>query len=462
MKLLLWGLLFYIPGFVCRRHCDPTGSIHCIYIPRYGGYQWASCRTNIYIKTKSQGSHQCQDSLATTCYYQCMLDNYKQNSGQISSTCQCSTNDPKPTEIPLPDWCYSPSGTDCNWYKECLSKAYPQCQDDKDEYAINFAEKFCNLYTQNLKIFSSNGQKWVNAVRKCLQVKLVPTIDKYRKKTCGELKNLAFETHTPCYINPDGSSLSVCDLSPTDLGKVFWTIKGSFLSAFSPSVKGLWDVSKVCTPIIVKDVKDKIDKAVENIVEPFKKISQKIKLTIKEMENRFVHLIINTQSRYNLRYKRSLTNDDDNKQSQLGGKIIDDLAIQDKWKDKGLVWFAYVNNSNPDDKKTLPIHVLLDDANKYNSSLNPANISNTLIVLAERIMQGTLKVKMDNNTFEVEGIKGCLDEECEIFSFNVTTTATTLDLTTNPTPTTGINMAINLNGRNYGIFMILLLILCIS
>lgn len=106
------------------------------------------------------------------------------------------------------------------------------------------------------------------------------------------------------------------------------------------------------------------------------------------MKNRFVHSILNISSKPNVRHGRSITDDDDNERSSLAGKIIDALAMQDKWKDQNLTWFAYANNNHGtvDDTSTMSIHLLLDDANKYNTHVKSADISDTLIFLAERIM----------------------------------------------------------------------------
>ena len=123
---------------------------------------------------------------------------------------------------------------------------------------FSMQKSFVNFnYNKKLKDFSSQGRKWVNAVRKCLQLKLVPVVDTTRDKTCAELKSAAFETHTPCYLKPDSSSPSYCDLSIKDQLTVFWTIKSAFVDAFGPSLKGLFDVMTGCGFKKVKSEKEK-------------------------------------------------------------------------------------------------------------------------------------------------------------------------------------------------------------
>ncbi|XP_025087684.1 uncharacterized protein LOC112560222 [Pomacea canaliculata] len=71
--------------------------------------------------------------------------------------------------------CYTPTGGNCSWYRYCLEASIP-CQGTPDDYAITYAEKYCNLFNSNYNRFSSEGKQWVDAVRKCLQVKLVPLL----------------------------------------------------------------------------------------------------------------------------------------------------------------------------------------------------------------------------------------------------------------------------------------------
>ena len=62
-----------------------------------------------------------------------------------------------------------PHGRDCTWYRRCLEKQIP-CSGKTGDYAIAYGEKFCQKYTSAYSDFSQNGKKWVDAVRKCLQV----------------------------------------------------------------------------------------------------------------------------------------------------------------------------------------------------------------------------------------------------------------------------------------------------
>ena len=398
----------------CNAWFGPAGYTHCVKIDDYSDYQWATCRSNTYIKTKSNYRHICIVHFVTYCYYQCMIDVYNKEDGDVLPYCKCSPDSPLPTEsTSLPAWCHSPDGTSCTWYRECLSKAYPQCKDDDDEYAIQYAEKFCKLYSKNLKDFSSQGRKWVNAVRKCLQLKLVPVIDTTRDKTCAELKSAAFETHTPCYLKPDSSSPSYCDLSIKDQLTVFWTIKSAFVDAFGPSLKGLLDVMTGCslkkvkseiekTKEVVKNLKDKIKAAVfdaitglaANIGRILKETVARIKAWLKEaISPAFpfpiqLDLLIGFDDLkiFQRRRKRSTEDDVEIERSRLAGKIIDAIALEKKWKDKGIAWFAYANNET-EHNNTMSIRFLVTDRSKYESNIKPANLSSILIELSEAVLK---------------------------------------------------------------------------
>jgi len=99
------------------------------------------------------------------------------------------------------------------------------------EYAIRYGEKFCNLYVQSQYGLSPKARQWIDAVRKCLQVALVPALHLCQvKPTCEDIKRMAFGSHVPCYVKPY-EGFSVCNLDPSDWSKIFWTIKSGFLQS---------------------------------------------------------------------------------------------------------------------------------------------------------------------------------------------------------------------------------------
>lgn len=182
-----------------------------------------------------------------------MIEVHDKNSGSVTNGCQCTPGETYTTPVPLPEECYSPSGTNCEWYNNCLEKKHP-CEQTDDAYALTFAEKFCNLYADNYFKFTRNGRNWIDAVRKCLQVALVPFIRPFENPTCEEIKETAFDSHTKCYLEPYPGAPSMCDLPISDWWRVFWTVKGSLTStsSFIPSLMGMFEVGNECTHGLLK------------------------------------------------------------------------------------------------------------------------------------------------------------------------------------------------------------------
>ena len=128
---------------------------------------------------------------------------------------------------------------------------------------MEFATQFCNLYNENFAKFSVEGQTWVDAVRKCLQVSLVPIIRPWSSKSCMEIKQIAFASHVPCYVLPNKQdpSISICNLGLIDRLKVFWTIKSSLVMSVGSSLEaivGMVMTMSECAARVIKRVIEKI------------------------------------------------------------------------------------------------------------------------------------------------------------------------------------------------------------
>ena len=150
----------------CNPNSGPSGITECVELLYYNDYQWATCLTDAYIKQKSNGKYLCDNS-GTYCWFQCMMETYSSLGPNIIGKCSCKPGD-SPTNL-APPFCQSPSGSDCNWYKDCLEATYP-CSGTDASYAVDFGEKFCRLYNDNYDWLSSTGRRWVDAARRCLQV----------------------------------------------------------------------------------------------------------------------------------------------------------------------------------------------------------------------------------------------------------------------------------------------------
>ena len=135
--------------------------------------------------------------------------------------------------------CYNPSGSTCDWYRQCFERKIP-CQHTSYPYAVGFAEHYCKEYGKVYKKFTADGKKWIDAVRKCLQVELVPLMKSSKAMTCKEIQTYAFKSHVPCYHTPNPSQpqISFCNLPFVDWLRVTYTIKTSFVKVPLTSVHG--------------------------------------------------------------------------------------------------------------------------------------------------------------------------------------------------------------------------------
>lgn len=229
------------------------GEVECVLLtPYYSEDQWATCLTDSYVRRVSDQNHFCRGG-AATCWYQCQVEVNDMDSGPVNDNCRCSDAETPTTpavETPtLPPECFSPGGLDCNWYRNCLEVRYP-CDGTADGYAIEYALKYCNLYSDNYNDFSPAGRLWVDGVRKCLQLALVPSLRPFMHTTCADLKRNALRSHSGCYITPASGAPSICNIPCLDSWKAFWIVNGvggAFFSAPAETGKQMLDVLVGCT-----------------------------------------------------------------------------------------------------------------------------------------------------------------------------------------------------------------------
>ena len=332
-----------------------------------------------------------------------MLEIYDVNSGPVDKECCACQYGEKYTlsDLTLPSECYSPSGTNCGWYENCLERKY-QCRGTEDDYAMEFATKFCNLYNENFAKFSVEGQTWIDAVRKCLQVSLVPIIRPWCSKSCKEVKQIAFASHVPCYVLPNKQdpSISMCNLGITDQLKVFWTIKSSLVMSVGSSLEamnGIRMTMSECAPRVIKSAKEKIGNVVLKMEIKMKNILKKIK-----------HVLPFG------RHRRSLSKSIDF--LLLSNRIADDIAAKLHWNEKGVLWFSTVDtNSNETLTNESLIYIHLAHRKTYDMNAQNASSSDMKSIIQEfqsKVHSGDLNTNLKYFAFEILSAKGCLDTRC--------------------------------------------------
>ena len=334
-----------------------------------------------------------QHIAGTSAWLRCMTKSH----GTVTDDCSCepSNTTPKPyTGIPtttLPPKCYSPPGDSCDWYRNCLEKKYP-CEDTSNAYAIKYTEKFCRLYDDRYSIFSSEGRKWVDAVRKCLQVSLVPILRPWYKLSCKDIRQRAFASHTPCYLNPDKDAPSICDLGFKDFLQIFLTIKSSFIQLDTSweSLKGMWNIGTGCAASYVKEALTK----------------QLIKISKIEVKN------VN-------RAKRSLSDPlpEADARSRFADQVGSAIAKALKWSTDVMDWLAYPENvTHADDHADISnIIIVLADIKALgivSTSMPGINFNQTIKEFASAVAKGTLLLQVDGHNVWVKSLASCSDKSC--------------------------------------------------
>ena len=202
----------------CQSKTDTAiGKVECIQVARYKATQWATCVSDSYIRQKSKGKHGCLEE-KENCLYQCMLEVHGSDSGDISTPCGCSTNATTtsettagPSSTKLPSWCSSPTGTECDWYGNCLNPRYRHCGERFATEIVAFAEQFCRLFLNAYSQFASLGVLWLNGVRKCFMVNLVPRLRRWQQAdSCEELTTSAITSLSDCFVAPFPGIPSIC------------------------------------------------------------------------------------------------------------------------------------------------------------------------------------------------------------------------------------------------------------
>lgn len=133
------------------------------------------------------------------------------------------------------------SNNSCQFYSE-LDDIFP-C--GSQGYVQKFIYKYCMAYLENRDTFKN--QAWQNAVRVCLQQKMLDYLEQNEDTTCAQVTKAGFDSHTECYIRPDVTQpeLTFCRLPPDDIAKVIWIARGT---VFEPAAwSQLSQLIQTCT-----------------------------------------------------------------------------------------------------------------------------------------------------------------------------------------------------------------------
>ena len=400
MHTLTQFLLFFlvVPGGWASDHelCDkdkgPTGLIKCLSFMGYqGAYQWATCLTSDHILAKGGPGHICKDRTRRYCWYKCMSEVHDQSYGNVSHGCGC---DPiqylRPPNTSLPQQCYSPAGDSCYWYRNCFEEKQ-FCKPPSNAYVIRYAERFCRVFEEQKAKLSPDAQKWMEAVRKCQQVALVPLLRDSQPQTCSEIRAKAHASYTQCYLNPGEGAKSICDVSCWEHLKIIWSIKRSFpkLDTAWESLKGLWNIHTECNPPQIQEL---------CIEHNSKNVIKRLKLNVE-----------------NLMRRKRRSADFADELSRLADGVSTAVASALEWNTDVMDWVAYTTNwvsfGNVDiiiaiaDIKALGI---------VNAPIESVNFEQTIHDFALAINESSLQPQVDGNNVWIKSLASCIDKACVI------------------------------------------------
>lgn len=398
MQILTLLLLLVVKSGWAIQLCDkdkgPSGAIECLLFSGYHNqYQWGTCLSQAHIQVKSGHDHICKDRSRNYCWYQCMLEMHHNSSGFVKDDCSCDPYGNSPTTS-LPEECDSPSGDNCYWYRICLEKKYP-CKPSDNGYVIRYAERFCRAFEEHKAKLSLDAQKWMEAVRKCLQVATVPLLNPSANPTCSEIREKTLASHTSCYLNPGHGVPSICDLNCWQHFKIFWTIRGSFskLDTAWESLKGLWNIGSKCTP-------SKIEENAKCFQRNLKSITKFLKL--------------NTENLLKRKRRSSDPLSKGDVLSRFADGVGSAIASALKWNTDVMDWIAYTANwagiGNLDiviamvDKKALGI---------VTAPIPSVDFPQTVQDFASAVKKGTLRLQVDGYNVWVKSLSACYDKSCE-------------------------------------------------
>ena len=335
----------------CDKKVGPAGRAMCVLLaPDYQEHQCATCLTDAYIQLKSGGRHHCEDRTATYCWYQCQIELYGNDKGVVRENCRCKAGEKHSSpKAPLPSHCYSPSGTDCKWYQDCLERRFP-CVGTSADYAVKYASYFCAAYEKNYDSFTTLGKRWVDATRKCLQVSLAPLLRECNSNiTCEFIEDTAFRSHECCYLGGSEctppNTPSICEIlddwwdvmitiSDALLKITFWHLQ-TFISSFRITYNCLKDFKTVAYNTVAEKVKG----WTKNVVLEYK---YDVSFDIEYLSD-----IYNKVEKFfkQPRMKRSTDNDETHQRDMFAVILLEELSKQLKWDKTKLSWFAFSPNS---------------------------------------------------------------------------------------------------------------------
>lgn len=115
--------------------------------------------------------------------------------------------------------CKNPIGNDCEWYERCQD-SLNTCQSSTAKQFVKSEKRLCEKYQNHFRLFSADGQKWINGVRECLQKRLA--FNFAAETSCDDLTATirSFDSVVRCYIDN-----GICEFSWFEWFKIMYTVR---------------------------------------------------------------------------------------------------------------------------------------------------------------------------------------------------------------------------------------------
>ena len=248
------------------------------------------------------------------------------------------------------------------------------------------------MFEEQKAKLSPDAQKWMEAVRKCQQVAMVPLLSPSEDPTCKEIREKALASYTQCYLNPGEGAKSICDVICWEHFKIFWAIKGSFLKLDTAweSLKGLWDIGTQCTSPNIQE--NCFERNLKNVI-------KLLKLNVENLMRR------------KRRSPDSLSNVDILSRFTDGVGTAIGSAL--KWNTDVMDWLAYTTNwvslGNVD------IIIVMADIKALGivtAPIESVNFDQTIDDFASAVKKGTLRLQVEGYNVWIKSLALCSDKSC--------------------------------------------------
>ncbi|CAG2246730.1 unnamed protein product [Mytilus edulis] len=252
------GLITLCTGL---QHCNPdygpSGIYDCLQLDKYDKPQYATCITNSYAEMKTNYRYACKEDVygerPTYCWNQCMVELHDMTYGHVYNDCACTpgqhvikySRTTSTTPLPISEQCYTPTGHDCLWFRDCLNYKY-SCDGTDYKELLELGFNFCKIAPETKKKISENGFLWFDNAQKCFQVQMAPVLKQWLHLNCSTVENKATSVRNQCLSKPLGV-ISLCDLSHDDIWTIFWSIRDSFDKNLVPSILHVMNVIQNCS-----------------------------------------------------------------------------------------------------------------------------------------------------------------------------------------------------------------------